>query len=454
MSDLFSMESALKVMFEDSVFDNAVTDSELLDQFEEDSSNIKQEETTGGRYIETAQYFNLPAGVRAVATNDYIPVPNGPLIRNARIYLKKVQGAVEMTGDTMRRVKSDQGAFLNWSERAMPDLVKRLNNTLDRMTLGFGAGALGRVVGTIAGDGSTTPFSIEVNSAFGVTGLGPAHVLFLEGEQIVFGTTVVGSTLRGGAEPSVVVTNSEILSNGNTKLTISRDPDASGAAIANGDWIFLGDDTQQAVTEAATDRPREFMGLLGHVDDGAIISEYQEIDRADHRLWRSTVVDADEHHNPGVLDEDLIAHADDEVMVEGGGKPDLFVTSRPAIRQYWRHLRGDRVINDPRKYTGGPGKGPYIDLGDRELKLRVSRKMPHQLAFGLQTDTFKRFSLGRWEWDDTTGAVWNRVTDGVGRRDAFYAVGHLYKELSNFAPAKNYRIDNIDPRADIALESA
>lgn len=453
-TDLFSMEAAMKVIFEDSVFDNTVTDSELLDQFEEDSSNIKQEETTGGRYIETAQYFNLPAGVRAVATNDYIPVPNGPLIKNARIYLKKVQGTVEMTGDTMRRVRTSEGAFLNWSERALPDLVKRLVNTLDRMTIGFGAGVIARAVGTLQGNGTSTPFTLTVNRAFGVDGLGPAHVLFLEGEQIVFGTSVTGATLRGGAQPSVVVLNAELdRATGNTILTLSRDPDTTGDAIGNGDYIFLGDDTQQAVTEAATSRPRESMGLLGHVDDGDIIQEYQDIDRAEYRLWRGVMVDADDHYNPGILDEDLIAAADDEVLIEGGGKPDLFVTSRPGIRQYWRHLREDRVLNDPLKYTGGPGDGPFINMGDRVLRLRVSRKMPHQLAFGLQTDTFKRWTLGRWEWDDTTGAIWNRVTDGVGRKDAFYAVGHLYKELSGFGPAKNYRINNIDPRADIASES-
>jgi len=50
-----------------------VSDSELLSYFEEDG-NVKQDETTGGRYIETAQYFQLPAGVGARAEGEYIPV--------------------------------------------------------------------------------------------------------------------------------------------------------------------------------------------------------------------------------------------------------------------------------------------------------------------------------------------------------------------------------------------
>jgi hypothetical protein len=443
-TDLFQMEAALKVIFEDSVFDNFVAESEFMDQFESDG-NVQQEETTGGRYIETAQYFNLPAGVRAVATNDYIPVPNGPLIKNSKIYLKKMQGAVEMTGDVMRRVRSSEGAFLNWADRALPDLVTRLTSTVDRMAIGFGAGAVARTAGVIGDDDGV--FTVTVDRAYGVDGLSPVHHLFLEGESIVFGTTITGATLRGGADRSAIVLNSENNGDGTATLTLSRDV----ASVASGDWIFLGDDTQAAVTEAETDRPREFMGLLGHVDDGDIVAEYQEIDRADHRLWRGVMVDAEDHWNADILDEDLVTEADDECYTEGGGKPDLFITSRQGIRQYWRHLRGDRTINDPRSYTGGPGDGPYINFGDRQLRLRVSRKMPHQLAFGLQTDTFKKWTLGRWEWDDTTGSIWNRVTDGVGRKDAYYAVGHLYIELGCMAPAKNFRINNIDPRADISV---
>lgn len=440
-TDIFDMEAAMKVIFEDSIFENYVTDSELMDQFQEDS-NIKQEETTGGRYIETAQYFNLPAGVRSVATNDYIPVPNGPDIQNSRIYLKKMQGTVEMTGDTMRRVRSNEGAFLNWAERALPDLVMRLVNTVDRIAIGFGSGVVCQTTQAVQ---TGPPITVIVDNAYGVSGLFPIHTLFLEGEQIVFGPNIDGTSLRGGATPSAIVENVVDNGNGTATLTLSRDP----GSTANNDYIFLGDDTQQAIEEAATGRPRDFMGLLGHVDDGSIVNVYQNIDRDDYRLWQGFMVDAASHWNANILDEDLIAQADDDVFVNGAGKPDLFVTSRKASRQYWRHVRQDRVINDPRSATGGPGSGAFINLEDRQLRLRVSRKMPDQLAFGLQTDTFKRWTLGRWEWDDTTGSIWNRVTDATGRKDAFYAVGHLYQELGCFAPAKNYRINNLDPTADV-----
>src|SRR5262245_46838720 len=96
------IDEAAKVLFEDPIVENIITDSELLDMFEGDF-NVKQDETTGGRYIETAQMFRLPGGTGYRAEGDYIPVPNAGLVANGRIYLKKGMGTVEMSGDVMRK---------------------------------------------------------------------------------------------------------------------------------------------------------------------------------------------------------------------------------------------------------------------------------------------------------------------------------------------------------------
>src|SRR6266850_758329 len=84
------INQALKIFFNEPVAEDIVYDSELLQIFQEDN-NVKQDETTGGRYIETAQYFQLPGGVGARAENEYIPVPDGPVIQNSRVFLKKIQ---------------------------------------------------------------------------------------------------------------------------------------------------------------------------------------------------------------------------------------------------------------------------------------------------------------------------------------------------------------------------
>ncbi|MCK5651201.1 MAG: hypothetical protein KAJ42_07485, partial [Gemmatimonadetes bacterium] len=192
---------------------------------------------------------------------------------------------------------------------------------------------------------------------------------------------------------------------------------------------------------------REFMGLLGMVDDGTVLPTFQNILRSSYRLWQALRIDSTADGFGGELSEDLIVKADDDVFVLGGGKPDLFVTSRANSRTYWRKLRGDRVINDPRgAYAGGQSKpGTKIELGDRELVLKVARKMPDELAFGIQRNVFKRWQLGKWTWDDLTGSIWNRVTDGAGRKDAYFATGYLYIQFGCFGPRKSYQLYNLVP---------
>ena len=430
---LVDMNEAMKVIFEDSVFDNTVSDSELLDQFGMDD-RVMVEETTGGRYIETAQYFNLPAGVRSVASGDYIPIPDGPLIKNSRVYLKKIQGVVEMLGDVMRRVRTSEGAFLDWGERALPDLVTRLDDTMDRQMLGWGGGVLARVDAADSSAGVT----LLIDRSFGVTGLTNAFLNFLEGKSIVFSSAVDGDPLREPADPSAQVTDA-FAGSGYDTLTLDRRPNG----VVPGDYIFDGDKIGSAIPDA-TGQDREFMGLLGMVDDGTVLAEFQGLTRSSYRKWQAIRIDSQADGHGGELSEDLIDFADDETFVLGAGKIDLFVTSRLSNRVYWRKLRGDRTIVDPRgEYIGGKDKTKII-LGDRVLPIKVARKMPPELAFGLQRNVFKRWQLGRWEWDDTTGSIWNRSTDGAGRKDAYFAVGHLYIQMGCFAPRKNFQLYNLN----------
>ena len=128
-----AITEAMKIIFADPLITNIVEDSELLSIFQTDM-NVSVDDTTGGRFIEMAHYFQLPAGVGARGENEYIPEADDPVFKNSRLFLRKIQGTVEMTGDTMRRVVGDEGAFINYMERALPDLVTRLVNELDRNT--------------------------------------------------------------------------------------------------------------------------------------------------------------------------------------------------------------------------------------------------------------------------------------------------------------------------------
>src|SRR5690242_19526082 len=173
------IDEALKVLFQDPLVENMVTDSELLDLFEQDA-NIKEDQTTGGRYIETAQMFRLPSGYGARAENDYIPVPGAGEVKNSKIYLKKLIGTVEMSGDVMRRFKGNPGSWLDWADTELPRLIQRATNEDDRMMIGYGAGAKARVA--LAYNAAST--TVPVDRSHGITGLTNAWINFLEGETL------------------------------------------------------------------------------------------------------------------------------------------------------------------------------------------------------------------------------------------------------------------------------
>lgn len=432
------LTNAMKVIFADPLVNNVVSDSELMDIFQTET-NIQTEETTGGRYIEMAHLFGLPAGVGARAENDYIPEPDAPNFANSRVYLRKIQGVIEMSGDTMKKVMSDEGAFLNYAERSLPFLVERLKNEVDRMYIGFGAGIKARVTAggvTPTGTGMTVP----IDRALGITGYEDAFLQFLERERVVFSSTAAGTALRNaGSSQSGQITS---VDENTGVLTIACQASLSAAVSAN-DYIFAGDSAGASSQFGGVDR--EIAGLLAGVDDGNVLATYNNIARSGNRLWQAIVIAGGTAPWTGSLTEDLLTFADDEVTVKGAGKVDQLVLSRSAARSYWKSLKGDRqFINPQGQYTGGKSKdGLSIMLADRTLPFRVARKLPPNTSFLLQKDTWRRITLGSWEWDDRTGAIWNRVTDAQGRKDAFYAVGNMYEQLFCLAPRKNCRIDGL-----------
>lgn len=449
-----NLTEAMKVIFQDPIVTNIVEDSEFM-KFVQQDVNVTYNQTTGGRYVELAHDFRKGGSVGARSEGDYIPVANRPVYKNSRIKLRKIQGSIEMTGDVMRRVKQDEGAFIAYMERALPDCIVRLVNSIDRQYIGTGFGVKARVASKGAGSGVDLTLNyIVVDRALGVTGYTDAWKQFLEGDSIIFSASVNGTSPRAGATQRFAIVSDVNEELGRIYL------EAPGGAVPDqtlftnitaNDYIFEGDQAGASVQDPADNEYREITGMLAGVDDGLIVQTYHNIIRGvGTRLWQGQVLDSSSATLGfgAQMSEDLLVYADELGSERGSAKFTHVVMSRSANRGYWKSLKGDRFIQDPRgQYTGGKASGLQIVLGDRTLTLKVARKLPPQVAFLLQADTWKRWGLGSFEWDDATGAIWNRATDGTGRQDQFYAVGQLYEELGCVAPRKNLRIDNLAPTA-------
>ena len=426
-----SLDSLMKIIYSDPLWRDIVTDSELMDLFQEDL-NVQTESTTGGKYVEMAHYLRLAGSAGARAENDYIPVPQSPRAISSRIFLKKIMGVVEMSGDVMEKVVNDEGSFINFMERALPDTKERVVTEIDRMYAGYGAGIKARVAG-LAGS------VLTVDRALGVTGYEDPWLQFQEGETIVFSATPAGTVIKNaGTTQSAVVDSIDEATN---QLTLIADG-ALLAAIATNDYIFAGDASGVSSQNGGVDR--EISGLLAGVDDGGILATYNNVNRtlAGNRAFKSRVIDASVAPYSGIITEKLLMVADAVTSLSMSSKIDALVMSAHGPIGYWEDLKADRVINDPRNYSGGKGSLSIL-LGDRSLPLRTARKLPPQVAFGINTASWRRFTLGTWQWVSRGGSVWNLVTDNTGRKDAYFAFGKLYEQLACLAPRRNFRIEGL-----------
>lgn len=434
------LNAALKIFFEGSVSNQVVKDSDLLDMLVS-NTDVQSDRTTGGRYIERAVMFKLPGSVGARREMDYIPVPSDPRILNAKVNLKKIMGSLEMTGDVMRRVVGDPGAYINWLEQAIPLLEERMANYNDRVLFGFSFGALAVIAGT--GSDSIGAY-VTVADSHGVQGLGNAWINFMEGDRIFAADEIDATTIRG-AGPPFTVREVMTIDPENNRIYFTSALPTAGNAWEVGDFLFLADEASSSSAEG-TDA-KEPMGLQGMVDDGDLLAEYLDIPRTGTGAelnWRSLVFDASSGGFDGGMTEDLLDYVDEIAHIQKGTLISHLFVSRLGSRQFWRDLKVDRVLNDPRSFTGGKGSLKMM-LGSRTVELRTPRKMPPELSFGLSPDKIVHHHLGKVEWDDTTGSIWKQVVDSGGRKDAFYAFCRDYKEFSTPSPKSHWKIVGIDP---------
>jgi hypothetical protein len=82
-------------------------------------------------------------------------------------------------------------------------------------------------------------------------------------------------------------------------------------------------------------------------------------------------------------------------------------------------------------------------LGDRLVKVAAARKVPESRCYGVDTSGVQRYKIGSGRWDDTDGSVWNRVVDGTGRKDAFFAVYILEEQQGGSNPAGSFKITDL-----------
>lgn len=421
-TDFIGATGALKEVYDKPFENNIEGESEVWSALEKTDGFEMTDEAGDGKGIKINHTFSYGGGVYAMSESDYFGSSSLPTTVQSSTTIPTISATVQMSGRLMRRMQGDKVAFANWADELLPKRAKRVAFHLDRMSLGTGTGIIGRISGAPDATDDT------LFAAFGIAGLEGAGNLILRGDVLRYSPNADGTAPRAGA---ATVSSKP---NGSTGV-YSTDVLPAGA-LAN-DYVALGDANVLSFG-------KEIMGLEGIIDDGTNLATLQSLLRATYGEMKGQIIDSSSAQFGATLSEEVIDYADSQAFEQGdGGQPSLLLVNRSGNRSFWKSLKGDRNINDPRgNYTGGRAKLEML-IGDRMVKIVPARKVPLSRAYGIDTRAVKRADIGPGGWVDTTGAVFKQVSDATGYKDAY--VAHYIKEtqLIAYDPAMCYKITNL-----------
>ena len=422
------LNDMLKQVYTKAFENNIEKESEVADLINQ-AEGFEVVDGPDGKQVNLGHIFSSGGGVGAMNEDDYLYTPTNPTTKQSSITIKQLVAVVELSGRTLRRVKKGPAAFVTWADEALPRKAQRLAFHKDRMYMGTGTGIIGRYV-TNPPTGTTD----VIGSAYGVGSLEGVANLVLRDDNLRAGPNANGTGLRAGTAlvSSVDYVNVAI------STTVAGSAAAPTAAALN-DYLFLGDAN---VNGSA----REMMGLEGIIDDGTNVATFQTLSRTTYPEMKAQVIDASAGGNTQTLSEEIMDTADAQCFERGNmGKPQIILANRSGQRSFWKSLKADREINDPKgAFQGGLNRAELkMVLGDRIVRVRAGRKVPLSRAYGIDPSSMLRFRIGTGRWDDTDGSVFNRVVDSTGRKDAFFAVYVEEEEVGCGDPAKNFKITNL-----------
>jgi hypothetical protein len=439
--DMTNLDAMLKVVTDGPLMDSVVTFSKVIDIFEQNSNVL---EGPNGRYVEQAVLLGYNEAVGARGEHGAIPIPGSPSVINGRPKLKKIFAAAQMTRNIMANAVKGKAAFANWAEVELVKTERALRSELDRMVIGFGSGAICRIDGAPAAAGSN--FTVPIDAPYGLPSNEKGWLPGLRrGMRVVFGPNIDGTGLRSNGKSVLILSVSKTANAAGGQLTVQ----GTLADWADNDYVFRGDDYGNNAMENGVEV--ETQGLLGIVDDGSILSVFQNIDRSSIEEWKGMVIDGSAAPYSTNTTEGLLQRAGMDAMELNDAETSHILATFPIWRNLYNQLKttqggfGSQESKNGKLTVGA--KGIQVWVGDKLVEVRAVPKLPVGKIFGLDSSTLRRFHLSDFQWDDTTGSIFKQVQNGQFVKDEFWAYGRTELEFGCWNPMKNWRIDSLSESA-------
>jgi len=377
-----------------------------------------------GRRVIQPVHISRNIGTSALLEGGLLPTAGNQGYVDLTIPYKYVYGRVDISGPVMKQTRTSQGAFDDVMEQEVEGSIKDGARDLSRQVQGFGRGDLCQISDTDASATHTL-----------VNGQGVADNDDIPGRFLAAGMRVAGITPSSGAFEFVRTVDSVNAAQTQVVFTATVTP-----AEANTRLVRCGSSSAAALADCAYNA--EIMGLLGLVDDGTYVSTYFGLTRSTYSAGLySTRLDLAQ----GNLSLDLMHRAFHAVDQKGDGKIGMLLANQVTAREYYgllqvmkRYVDSAALSPDGGLKRRGDNQGYAIEFN--QVPVREDRDVPLGLLYGLDMDSFRRYSMTEGEWADDDGRILlrNATTDSYEGR-----LRVLFGNAACLAPNRNFVLSGI-----------
>lgn len=376
-----------------------------------------------GRRVIQPVHSSRNTGTSALGEGGLLPTAGNQGYLDLTIPYRYVYGRVDISGLVMKQTRTSQGAFDDVMDQEVEGAIKDGARDLSRQLQGFGNGQLCALSGT----GASATQSL-------INGQGVADNDDIPGRFLAANMIVGGITPSSGAWEFVRTVSSVASTLQTVVFTSSVTPAEAGT-------IIVRQGSASGTALADTGYNREIMGLLGMVDDGTYVSSYFSNTRSSYAGLNAFRADL----GAGSLSLDILHRAFHAVDQQGDGKIGMLVTHQATAREYYgllqvmkRYVDAGALSPDGGLKRRADNQGYAIEFN--QVPVREDRDVPLGLLYGLDLDSFRRYSIVEGEWAEDDGRILlrNSTTDSYEGR-----LRVLFGNAACLAPNRNFVISSI-----------
>lgn len=374
--------------------------SPMFSQLEQSSQNVEGNQVVGSAHTGR----NPSSGTRAEYAD--LPTIGRQGYEKFITDLSYHYGRAGFTGQTIRRARTDIGAFVNATSQELDRLVTDLKQMLNRQIFNDKEGYI------IQASGNHTSNVIPVAGA-----TREQYISLVIGMELDIGPAGNPKSIADGVVLTAVDRTAETITVTGTLGT-----------IVSGHYIRIHDSYDDT-----NNRTYESTGLQEIVNEQDTLFN---IDGSSVTPWNAYVNDnGGTNRAPTEL---LFETAMDEVSIESGKSVDVAVAPHDVVRNYASALAGQKRFIDNVELKGGFSALP-ISTGDQTVGLLSDRFCPGNTAFLVCTEHLVWNKASDWEWMDEDGAVLSRIAN----KDAYEATMFSYCELTTDRRNTHARINDL-----------